>query len=78
MSLELRIVEQRVALRQHQAQQALAEGLGVERADLAVGERGHARDVAVDLALLVRHLELLIQPVDVKRHRVQALADHCL
>ena len=42
--LELLVGEQRVALRQHvprAAQRALAEGLGVQRTDLAERGRGH-------------------------------------
>ena len=57
--LELRIVEERIALCEDvasAAEDALVEALGTQCADLAVRARGHQRDEAVELAPLVRLL----------------------
>mmetsp|Transcript_29437 Transcript_29437/g.87015 ORF Transcript_29437/g.87015 Transcript_29437/m.87015 type:complete len:245 (-) Transcript_29437:472-1206(-) len=70
---QLLVVQEGVALRHDvasRAQDALAEGLGVERADLAEGGGGHERDVAKLGAVGVLGNDLEVERAHVEAHQV--------
>ena len=53
------------------AEHALAEGLGVERANGRVGAAGHEGDVAVDLAIRIALDQLAVEDAHVEVHQVE-------